>query len=276
MDDNVFVSVIIPTYNRCDYISASIDSVLKQTCENLELIVVDDASEDDTAQVVASIRDERIKYYRLNKNSGAAAARNFGVDKAKYDLIAFNDSDDRWRPEKLEKQIHRFNEIPEAVLVYSAYECKKDGLNRRVPPEEYPCTMLEGDIYRYLLKNNTVGAPTILIRRDVFEKAGGFDSAYQALEDWNLVLKAAKFGKFAYVDEVLLDVTLLQDGVSSSGANYFNGRCRLLADYMEDIQAYGLFDDVCGDILKRAESEGVLDHVKKMMMLCLQEKMGKL
>ena len=109
------VSVIIPTYNRGYRIAHSIQSVLNQSHSELEVIVVDDGSTDDTRELIAAIGDSRIKYHRLEENRGAANARNVGVSLASYDIIAFNDSDDIWHPDKLEKQLSYWKDNPECV-----------------------------------------------------------------------------------------------------------------------------------------------------------------
>ena len=98
------VSVIIPTYNRAHLIKRSAESVLNQTYTNLELIIVDDGSTDDTEEVVKTLNDNRVTYIK-QPNQGACAARNNGIDHAKGEFIAFQDSDDVWHEDKLEKQI---------------------------------------------------------------------------------------------------------------------------------------------------------------------------
>ncbi|NJN86713.1 MAG: glycosyltransferase family 2 protein [Leptolyngbyaceae cyanobacterium SL_7_1] len=98
---SAIVSVIIPTYNRADLLSRAIDSVLNQTLTNLELIIVDDGSTDNTAEVVNSFNDSRIRYIPLGKNCGGGYARNHGIHLATGEFIAFLDSDDVWLPEKL-------------------------------------------------------------------------------------------------------------------------------------------------------------------------------
>ena len=112
------VSVIIPTYNRADKLLGSVKSVLNQTYKNLKLIIVDDASTDDTERVVSEINDERIFYHKLEKNIGAAGARNAGVKLSDSKLIAFHDSDDKWLPDKLEKQVKYLTDHPSFDMVY--------------------------------------------------------------------------------------------------------------------------------------------------------------
>ena len=95
------VSIILPTYNRANQIGKAIESVLAQTYEDFELIVVDDGSTDETEKVVTSYKDCRIRYHRMPENGGQSRARNCGMKLARYDYLAFEDSDDLWRPGKL-------------------------------------------------------------------------------------------------------------------------------------------------------------------------------
>lgn len=115
------VSIIMPSYNTGNYIAESIQSVLNQTYENWELIIVDDCSTDNTDEIVASFKDERIKYFKNETNSGAALTRNRALREAQGEWIAFLDSDDLWMPEKLERQI-KFMEKNGYVFSYHEYE----------------------------------------------------------------------------------------------------------------------------------------------------------
>lgn len=115
------VTVIMPSYNTADYIGESIQSVLNQTYQNWELIIVDDCSTDNADAVVAQFSDTRIRYLKNKKNSGAAVSRNYALREAKGKWIAFLDSDDLWAPEKLEKQI-TFMEAGGYAFSYTAYE----------------------------------------------------------------------------------------------------------------------------------------------------------
>lgn len=118
---NELVSVIMPSYNTANFIEESINSVLNQTHQNFELIIVDDCSTDNTDEVVAQIKDERIRYIKNEKNSGAAVSRNRALREAKGKWIAFLDSDDVWLPEKLEKQL-AFMKENGYKFSYTAYE----------------------------------------------------------------------------------------------------------------------------------------------------------
>ncbi len=120
------VSVIIPTYNRAHLLGRAIESVLDQTYQDFEIIVVDDASADETEEVVKSFGDDRINHIRHQKNKGGSAARNTGIKAARGEFIAFLDSDDEWVPKKLEKEIDRLQTLSNEVgVVYSGFCCVK-------------------------------------------------------------------------------------------------------------------------------------------------------
>jgi len=111
------ISVISPTYNRAHLITRAVHSVLNQTYQDFEYIVVDDASTDNTEEVIKGFKDERIKYIKHEKNRGPSAARNTGIKAAKGEYIGFLDSDDEWLPEQAEKQVSKFLESPDNVGV---------------------------------------------------------------------------------------------------------------------------------------------------------------
>src|SRR5688572_2235335 len=116
------VSVIIPTHNRAESVFNAVTSVIKQTLEDIEIIVVDDASNDNTAEALARLRDKRIRFIRHEMNKGGAAARNTGILNCKSDYIAFLDDDDEWLPEKLAKQMAvLLASPPEVGCVYTGY-----------------------------------------------------------------------------------------------------------------------------------------------------------
>lgn len=123
---NDLVSIIMPSYNTGKYIADSIHSVLAQTYENWELIIVDDCSTDDTDSIVAAFADPRIRYLKKEVNTGAAESRNWGLREAKGRWVAFLDSDDTWHPEKLERQI-RFMEETGYKFTYTDYKIQLNG-----------------------------------------------------------------------------------------------------------------------------------------------------
>ena len=112
------VSVVLPTFDRADTLLRSVASVLDQTYRNLELIVVDDGSTDHSAALIGDVKDARLRYVKLTRNRGQAAARNVGISESRGDLIAFQDSDDTWQSDKLEQQVNVLAANPEIAGVY--------------------------------------------------------------------------------------------------------------------------------------------------------------
>ena len=146
--NNGLVSIIMPSYNTGGYIKNSIESVLAQTYENWELIIVDDCSTDDTDSIVGQFSDKRIRYLKNKKNSGAAISRNYALREAKGRWIAFLDSDDLWLPEKLEKQI-AFMENNGYSFSYTDYKIRWNGKNEDPRVYTGPDVVNRKRMYRY-------------------------------------------------------------------------------------------------------------------------------
>jgi len=200
---NPTVSVIIPTYNRAHLIGGTIQSILNQTYRDFELIIVDDASTDNTEEVVKGFNDERLRYIRMKENSGAAGAPiNRGIKAARGEYIAFLGDDDEWLPQKLEKQIEKFKSVSSDVgLIYCGYTCV------RVETGE---TLIEympnarGDVFQSAVEGSIrLGGHTPLIRKECFQKAGVFDTELRGSEDWDMWIRLAKYHKFDFVPEIL-------------------------------------------------------------------------
>ena len=164
------VSVIIPTYNANNYIETTLNSVRSQTYKNIEVIVIDDGSQDQTAEIVRSVAQQDGRIILLQQpNSGVAAARNFGIQKAQGELIAPIDADDIWYPENLEKQLQYFLQAePSVGLVYGwSVDIDKSGL----PTGEFRASRIEGEVYKTSICHNFLGnSSAYLIRSDCLEK----------------------------------------------------------------------------------------------------------
>ena len=181
------ISVILPTYNRAQSLRRAIDSVLAQTHQELELIVADDASTDGTAALLATIHDPRLRHLRCPRNGGPGYARNRGVEAARGEVLAFQDSDDEWVPEKLQEQWLLLQVAPaEVAMVCGAYIAHfPDGHEMRVraPGQE------KADVETDILAGWCGIPPSWLLRRDRFDAIGGFDEGLPNREDWDLVLR---------------------------------------------------------------------------------------
>jgi len=208
------VTVIIPTYNRAYIISKSIESVLNQTYDNIELIIVDDGSSDNTEEVVNSFNDDRIKYYKLKKNGGTAVARNYGIDKATGEYIAFQDSDDIFRPNKIELQMD--NLIKNKSVMDFCKICIHEGENiYYVPTKEEDKQLKKISLVDKLCQNNVVSTQSILIKTSIV-KNYGFDPDIPNTDDYDLALRVAIDNKVSYTQEALVDLYRQTDSITYS------------------------------------------------------------
>ncbi len=194
-----FISVVIPTYNRVSFLKEAIDSVLSQTYRNFELIVVDDGSTDGTPKLLSSYG------YKIRvipqANQGPSAARNRGIEAAKGKWIAFLDSDDVWKPDKLKKQVQFITDHPDTKICQAEEVWIRNG--KRVNPRKKH-EMHSGWIYEQCLPLCIVSPSSVMIHRDVFEKVGFFDETMPACEDYDLWLRICAHYPVLYVDENLI------------------------------------------------------------------------
>ncbi|MBQ8822687.1 MAG: glycosyltransferase family 2 protein [Lachnospiraceae bacterium] len=265
------VSVIIPTYNRASTLLRAVNSVLQQSYSDIEVIIVDDGSTDNTAEIIRDIRDERVKYIKMEQNGGASVARNEGVKVAEGDIIAFQDSDDAWKRDKLEKQICYLKAHPEFSMVYCAYNMHGRESSYIVPTELALEGDLEGDIFPWLLMRNSVGTPTMVMYKECFADIGGFDSTLKALEDWDMAIRFAEKYMIGFVDEALMDVYCSEGRISTRTGAYYESRCKMIAKYRAYFIHYGIFDDVVNRLFQQAQDANMLEAVKKMLMLYLSQ-----
>ncbi|HZB89950.1 MAG TPA: glycosyltransferase family 2 protein, partial [Stellaceae bacterium] len=180
------VSVVIPAYNRAAFLRRAIDSVLRQSFGDFEIIVVDDGSTDGTDAAVAEHADRRLRLLRHETNRGAAAARNTGIRAASGRLIAFLDSDDEWLPEKLARQVAAMQAAPTDVLLtttgYFMVRERSRELRERTPQS--------GDWRRALLDGCVLSpGSTAMVDRRAFDAHGFFDERLRRLEDWEWLLR---------------------------------------------------------------------------------------
>lgn len=245
----------------------SINSVLKQTYTKFELIIVDDGSTDGTEEYIRGIEDTRIRYIR-GEHRGAAAARNFGIQYAQYDYIAFQDSDDLWVKTKLEKQMRVLTETDDEVaLVYCQYEYHSLYGNKMVkwPPDKLIEKECSGDIFQQLLRQNLIGTPTMLLKKKCLEKVGTFYEELPALEDYEFALRIAKNYKIYYVKEPLLQVYESEDSISGGNEAFIVAMCYLINCYKKELLDYGIFNNLVAEVLKKAELLGAVEPVSQML-----------
>jgi glycosyltransferase involved in cell wall biosynthesis len=197
------VSVVIPTRNRSALIGTAIASALGQTLSDLEVIVVDDASEDGTADVVAAFRDARLRFLRQGVRLGAPAARNAGIRSSSGEFVAFLDDDDEWFPDKLESQLEVFRRgASDLGVVYSSYMVVSRDTGRVVGRK---VAEKRGDLGNAILERNYVGSTSsVVVRRSALERVGPWDERLPSFQDYDLWIRLSRICSFDFVDRDLL------------------------------------------------------------------------
>jgi len=220
------VAVVIPTYNRCDVLPKAVESALAQTWPAVEIVVVDDGSRDDTAAVMAPYVARGVRYLRRT-NGGNYAARNTGVAVTAAPLVAFLDDDDVWQPDKLERFVAFTSRWPTVGAVFSDVE-KFDGTTR-VPsfargapvfgawlgPRRRTADVVPSGraMYLSLLQEIAILPSALMVRRDAFNRAGGFDDSWRSFGDWEFCLRFARTERFGYIDAPLTTVRVSPDSI---------------------------------------------------------------
>lgn len=256
------VSIVLPTYNRANLLGRAIESILGQSWQAFELIVVDDGSTDHTPEVVGAYEDERIRYIKLDKNYGAAHARNVGIDNAKYSYIAFHDSDDVWCEGKLEKQMRLLATREQAGMVYGY--CKYHGLAGETdyfPRREIAGEKKRGFIYPTMLEENLIGMPSLVVRRECIDKAGLFREDFQSLEDYEWFLRLSRVCEAEFIDEILVNVYAQEESVNRNLSANFSARCMLIGMYKHEMVKYGVLESVIQEFLGEANYLGCQEEV---------------
>ncbi len=212
------VSVIIPLYNRGQFIAQTVQSVLDQTYPNIDLIIVDDGSADNSREVLQQFADKiKLLEHPGRVNKGQSAAINLGIQSSESKYVAILDSDDLFAPEKIALQVDYLEKNQDVGLVYGngcaidehgkkLYPIYEDGHQENSDPER-----ILMDCY-FLLPNNS------LVRRKVLEKVGGFDEALRSAQDHDMAIRVAEVTKLAYIDKELFYYRRHGDSISVNNA----------------------------------------------------------
>ena len=233
--DQPLVSVIIPAYNAETFLAKTLESVLSQTYQNIEILVVDDGSTDTTAEIVKSFakKDSRISLLQ-QPNAGVAAARNLAIEKSRGEYIAPIDADDIWYPQNLEKQVKCLNSSAPSVGV--VYSWSVDINEKDLLTGGFYNSTIEGEVYTALVYKYFIGnASSSLIRRICFEKIGGYNCKLklenaQGCEDWELHLRIAENYQFKVVSEYLVGYRQITSSMSCNFAAMAKSHSLIMAD----------------------------------------------
>ncbi len=242
------VSVVVPTYNRADTIRAAVESVLGQTFANFELLVVDDGSTDGTVAALKGMSDPRLRLLKHPRNLGGNAARNTGIREARAPWVAFQDSDDEWLPQKLEKQMALLAILGAGYVAAYCGMAVVDDLEtagstsprartrlRYVP--DSALVDVEGDIQAALLRTSLVSTQTLIARRDDLLTIGGFDEGLPALQDWDCAIRLSALGRFAFVDEPLVVQYFSPDSITRHRDRRLAARQKIVAKNLVALKA---------------------------------------
>jgi glycosyltransferase involved in cell wall biosynthesis len=262
------ISVIIPTHNRAHSVGASIESVFAQSVPVLEVLVVDDASSDDTVAVVREMvaRFPKIRVIALAENGGGGHARNIGIDAAEGDYLAFLDSDDTWFPDKLEKQLNHLGYKPGAeFLCFTNLQIDyADG--RPAKPWNTVDFSIEGGAKPYILEHDQVVQTSTWLISTAAARRVKFDKSLRRHQDIDFVLRAADLGvPFVYLPEVLVHYSADPAAVRTS--QHKNARPSLF--WMERARAYLSKKEIAQFYLKHVLDMELVDAPMKALSRCL-------
>jgi len=239
MDQNKhpLVSVVVPAYNRAHLIGRAIKSILAQTYQNFEIIVVDDCSKEDIGAALAGFQDSRIRYIRHEVNKGGGGARNTGIEASQADYVAFLDDDDEWLPTKLEKQMEIFQNGNDRLGVVTCSRSKYQGDKKIL--ENWP--ECKGDVYNYLVNTwRSFGTSTAVIKRVYLDQASFFDANLRSCQELDLFIRLARFCEFDFVNEILIYNHIYPDRIGGNIQNVTQGKRSVLAKIEGDMNKEAL------------------------------------
>ncbi len=249
------ISVIIPTYNRADFVLEAIESVLNQTYQNFELIVVDDGSTDETEEKVQKSFPNKLSFIK-QPNQGVSSARNTGIQSSNGDWIAFLDSDDYWLPKKLDIQT-MFLQKNQSALICQTEEIwirKDKRVNQKKIHKKH-----SGLIFEYCLPLCIVSSSSVIIKRELLDRVGGFDTNLPACEDYDLWLRIAKDHPIYFIDEPLI---IKRGGRSDQLSHQYWG--------MDRFRVHALVNLLESNILNQAQKELTLLELEKKCNILIQ------
>jgi hypothetical protein len=219
------VSVVIATYNRAYILKTALESATAQTHRDLEIIIVDDGSTDGTADMVKQWTNERVRYIKHERNRGCSAAYNTGINAATGDVITLLDSDDRWAPENLDRQVRFLMSHPEVDIVFT--DVTVEGAGTPIPSlvnlmkvfqkligqkqRGHEFVLSSREMYICLLQEIPVKPTAALVRRELYSRAGLFNENWPSGTDWDLFLRFSRSASFGYINAALSVQTRTSD-----------------------------------------------------------------
>lgn len=267
------VSIVIPTYNCLGYLPKAIGSVLKQTHQDLELIIIDDNSNDGTSTYLSSIHDERIiKLSTLGV--GAPQARNLGIEKASGEFIAFLDADDFWFPEKIERQLEFHQRNPDLAMSFTNYEHLTEDYQVIVDCFSYWSQFQDHDELffnienplEFIIENNVIGTSTVMVKADVFSQTDTFNADITYGEDWELWLRVSENHQIGVLNSVQVGYLMRANSVTQTESfklRNLQSIESILQHYQNDSERWNL-PSSSFEIAKARILEGYADYYRSL------------
>jgi len=269
------VSVIIPAYNSEKFIRETVFSVLNQSLKPREILVIDDGSTDQTGKIVKDLgRRHKIIEYVYQNNKGLSAARNTGIKKSQFQYIAFLDSDDVWKRNKLEKQVLVFQktQFSKLGLVYCDYnDISENGKVLKNYPSFKINKNVRGNVIKYLLSGNKISGSGsgVLVKKECFEKVGLFDERLITAEDWEMWLRISKKFSIDYVDEMLVSIRRHSENISSNNEKMIIGISQLAVKHKYLLNEFKFlsffFNKLANEIIEEFPNVHILSLLRKEM-----------
>lgn len=236
------VSIIIPAYNREETIKRAIDSVLCQTYSDMEVIVVDDGSTDNTVKIVREYQDKRVQIICQKERGGANKARNIGIANAKGEYIAFQDSDDEWLPDKLRSQIDLMEreKFQACYCAHSLIESGKEAVT--IPPDYQDIDKYQVHLQEILRKYNVIGTPTLVVKHELLRRLGTqyFDEEMFRLQDYDFVIRIDKVAEIGYVNRAQVNLYRVAGSITADHGALYDAVARMI-DKHRDFLDIGQF-----------------------------------
>lgn len=268
-EQNELISVIICTYNRVELLGRSIRSVLSQTYTNLELLIIDDCSTDSTGEFVKGLSDKRIRYYRNDHNMGLACSKNLGASRAKGELLAFQDDDDEWRPNKLMRlmEVWKKESDGETGMIY--HEMQEQGTSAFIPSRDIPLEWKSKEIFRHMLLYPMIGATASLIRKSFMDELGGFNEKLESIEDYEFYLRMAKKYRILFVEEPLMIIYDTPGSVNKRFKSKIDTELYVLDTMYDSLCQYDILQKKVNLIRQQAENYDCEDYFyEQALRLC--------
>ena len=229
------VSIIIPTFKRHLYLEKALRSVLEQTFNSFEVIIIDDDPHSTLEKQIEELRDDRVRYFKNSFQKGASYSRNFGAILSLGEYLAFLDDDDEWLPDKLEKQMAQFLKLDYS---YGVVYCGYNYLYNDLIIERKSQYHKNNDLNKIALRRCPVGSPTAVIRKKAFFEVGCYDDSLPSCQDWDLWIRLSIKYKFYPLKEPLALYRVHSNQISKDVSKKIWGRKIVLEKYFKDISKY--------------------------------------